>query len=103
MAYFQQNQPPQPPQWDGQDAWTDDPAVMQSFDDGMLPLDEEAELEALREERRENRRIGFRVAAGISDFIGVVLGTVAILLLAALLVTLVNWVITDLRDSFHLG
>lgn len=112
MAHFQQNQPLREGQWDGEDAWADTDTIqpMPSHgagyaDEGYAPdlaEDIAAEMEAMRAERRAKRRLRFRLAAGISDFMGVVIGVGVILLLAALLVTLVNWVITDLRGSFHL-
>ena len=70
----------------------------------MLPehgddLDEEALTD---EERRLARRDRWRVLAGVGDFLGVIAGTVVILLLIALLVSLINWVHADLSQSFTL-
>jgi len=101
MAYFQQNQQPPAPVWNGEDAWEENPPAGDQWNASLAEMEEE-ELEAMRAQRRERRQLRYRVAAGISDFMGVVMGTVVVLLLAALLMTLVNWVVTDLRDSFHL-
>ena len=54
------------------------------------------------EERRLARRDRWRVLAGVGDFLGVIAGTVVILLLIALLVSLINWVHADLSQSFTL-
>ena len=55
------------------------------------------------EEEAEERRRGYlRVAAGIGDFLGVVAGAVAILLLVAMLISLTDWVHADLVQSFDL-
>ena len=40
--------------------------------------------------------------AGVGDFLGVIAGTVVILLLIMLLVSLINWVHADLSQSFTL-
>ncbi|MGN1019102.1 MAG: hypothetical protein ACI4O7_01910 [Aristaeellaceae bacterium] len=73
-------------------------------DDGQMPEDgvypdEEAMTD---EERRLARRDRWRVLAGVGDFLAVIAGTVVILLLIALLVSLINWVHADLSQSFTL-
>ena len=74
------------------DAARDDPA----YDD----LDDEDLL--TDEEKRAARQGRFRVAAGVGDFFGVIAGTVVILVLVALLVSLVNWVHADISQTFTL-
>ena len=46
------------------------------------------------------RKNNFLIFAGISDFIGALLGIVVIIACAVLLTALVNWVIRDGRESF---
>ncbi len=75
--------------WDGE-AYPDDPA----WEDDLEEED--------REERRARRRDKMRVAAGVSDFFGVILGTVCILVLIALLVSLLNWLHADIAQNFAL-
>ena len=80
----------------------DDEDYGEDYDD--LPesgayLDEEAMTD---EERRLARRDRWRVLAGVGDFLGVIAGTVVILLLIMLLVSLINWVHADLSQSFTL-
>lgn len=65
-------------------------------DDDMDLLDDES-----YQEEKKLRRIGrFRVAAGVMDFLGVIAGMVAVLVLIALLVSLVNWLHADILRTF---
>lgn len=71
------------------------------------PVDPDAEADADAfpedaQEAEERRRGYLRVAAGIGDFLGVVAGAVAILLLVAMLISLTDWVHSDLVQSFDL-
>ena len=87
MAYFQHPEDEEA-DWDAEEqdtGWVDDDE--QLFDD---------------EERRESHRGRMRVLAGLGDFIGVILGTVCILLLVALLISLLNWLRADVGQSFTL-
>lgn len=54
------------------------------------------------EERREARQLKWKMLAGIGDFLGVLAGTVVILLLVALLISLITWVQADMSQSFTL-
>ena len=54
------------------------------------------------EERAELSRSNWRLLAGLADFGGVILGTAAILVLIALLVSLMNWLINDISQTFIL-
>lgn len=54
------------------------------------------------EERQELRRSHWQLLAGLADFAGVILGTAAILLLIALLVSLINWLVSDISQTFTL-
>ena len=55
-----------------------------------------------REEEQQARRDRLRFAAGMSDFIGVILGVVVILLTLLLLFSLVNWLRRDISNTFTL-
>ena len=80
---------PYAPLFDGEDEFTAD----------ADPLDEELLTE---EERAELRRSRWQLIAGLADFAGVILGTAAILVLVVLLVSLINWLINDVSQSFIL-
>ena len=80
---------PYAPLFDGEDEFTAEGA----------PLDEELLTE---EERAELRRSRWQLIAGLADFAGVILGTAAILVLVVLLVSLINWLINDVSQSFIL-
>ena len=54
------------------------------------------------EERLEARQMKWKMLAGIGDFIGVLAGTVVILLLVALIISLITWVQGDISQSFTL-
>lgn len=53
-----------------------------------------------REERIAERRMRFKALAGMMDFIGVIACGVLIIALIALLISLYNWLVTDLTQSF---
>jgi hypothetical protein len=69
------------------------------FTEDIDPLSEELLTD---EERAELRRSRWQLLAGLADFAGVILGTAAILLVVTLLVSLLNWLINDLSQSFIL-
>lgn len=102
MAYFQYKNE----QNDPVDYLPEDQDLQQdTWEEDEYPEDEqwEDDLEAEdREERRARRRDKMRVAAGVSDFFGVILGTVCILALIALLVSLLNWLHADIAQNFAL-
>ena len=67
--------------------------------DDLDPLDDELLTD---EERAELKRSHWQLIAGLSDFAGVILGTAAILVLVTLLVSLLNWLVNDMSQSFIL-
>lgn len=69
------------------------------FSDDLDPLADELLTD---EERAELKRNRWQLIAGLADFVGVILGTAAILVLLTLLVSLVNWLMNDLSQSFIL-
>ncbi|MCI5564798.1 MAG: hypothetical protein MR400_03770 [Clostridiales bacterium] len=64
----------------------------------MLPQQNDERLQ--REWEKEERRDHYRVAAGVMEFLGVVLGVVSILVLAALLMSLLTWLAQDVNSTF---
>lgn len=63
------------------------------------PLDEELLTD---EERAYLRRSHWQLISGLTDFAGVIVGTAVILILVALLVSLLNWLHADIRQTFTL-
>lgn len=63
------------------------------------PLEEELLTEEEQEELRQSR---WQLLAGLWDFAGVILGTAAILVMVTLLVSLMNWLVNDMSQSFIL-
>lgn len=53
-----------------------------------------------KEWERQEKRDHFKVAAGVMNFLGVVLGVVSILVLAALLFSLLSWLRQDIASNF---
>ncbi len=51
----------------------------------------------LREVDRQNRK---RMAEGVFNFLGVLVGIACILVLTALLISLLNWLRTDITTTF---
>ncbi len=102
MAYFQDRQKQEeeyqpvfqePPGMYDPDDYADDVDDPEYYDDD----------EYMTEEDKQWQRQGkWRVLAGLGDFLGVIAGTVAILVLVALLISLVHWVQADIRQSFTL-
>ena len=56
----------------------------------------------VKEEEQQAKRDRLRFAAGMSAFIGVILGVVVILLTLLLLFSLVNWLRRDISNTFTL-
>ena len=54
------------------------------------------------EERIALKQSKWRMLAGVGDFFGVLAGTVVILILIALLISLITWVQADISQSFTL-
>lgn len=53
-----------------------------------------------REERAMERRMRFKAIAGMIDFLGVIGSTILIIALIAILTALINWLVSDLTQSF---
>lgn len=56
----------------------------------------------LREEEKQARQDKYRFAAGMSNFVGVILGVIVILLMLLLIFSLVNWLRRDISNTFNL-
>lgn len=54
----------------------------------------------LKEEERAARQDRLRFAAGMSDFVGVILGVLVILVMLLLIFSLVNWLVRDISSTF---
>ena len=94
MAYFKQN--------GRQSSWSEEQD--ERYDDDYDEYDDEYDDDdyLTDEEMSELRRHRFRMAAGLVDFLSVIAGTVAILLLVALLVNLITWLQGDMDQMFTL-
>lgn len=53
-----------------------------------------------KEEMRQARRDRLELAAGMSDFFGVIVGAIVILLLVLLIISLLNWLQQDIASTF---
>ena len=70
-----------------------------SFEEDFDPLDDDLLTD---EEQAELRRSHWQLLAGLGDFAGIILGTAVILLLVMLLISLINWLVGDVSQSFIL-
>ena len=64
---------------------------------GVYTGEEDADAYDLPPEERNLRRIGrFKVAAGLFDFSSLIIGLVVALMMLLLILSLINWVVTDM-------
>jgi uncharacterized membrane protein YkgB len=66
----------------------------------MQPPNNRQEYEQRKEMEKLEKQDRFRMAAGMTEFLGVVLGIVSILVLLALLFSLLNWLGQDAASTF---
>lgn len=92
MAYFPENQPQADQNVYEPESFPNEPQA------DWLDADEEED----EEQRRLDSRIRWRMLAGISNFFGVIAGTVVILILIALLLSLGSWLLRDMHNTFAL-
>ena len=107
---------PDEEEYDAQASWSESPAedyagylpneeytplfdTEEDFSEDFDPLDDDLLTE---EEQAELKRSHWQLISGLADFAGVIMGTAAILLLVMLLVSLLNWLINDMNQSFIL-
>ncbi len=69
---------------------------MKQYDDDIDFLEDDPEEKRLRRAGR------LRVAAGVMDFLSVIAGMAVVLVLAALLISLTNWLTGDIKQMFTL-
>ena len=111
--YFQQDPEPEQPEYeqpfDNEDfAPEEDDVPVELPEDSVYdqPEPEEIYLEdedlLTDEEKAALRRTRWHVLANLGDFIGVIAGTAAILVLIALILSLLHWVHSDMTQSFTL-
>lgn len=99
MAYFKSNEPA--PEEEYLSEYDEDEE--EEYDDGFDELNEEENVPELSEEeiiqRRANR---FRTAVGAGNLVAVIGGTLLILLLLTMIISIVHFVINDMGRSFSL-
>lgn len=110
--YFQQNPEPEQPDYEqpvyDEDFAPEDDVPVELPEDSVYdqPEPEDIYLEdddlLTDEEKAALRRTRWHVLANLGDFIGVIAGTAAILLLVALIISLLHWVRSDITQSFTL-
>lgn len=66
----------------------------------MMQQPNRQEYEQRKEMEKLEKQDRFRMAAGMTEFLGVVLGIVSILVLLALLFSLLNWLGQDAASTF---
>ena len=107
MAYFRGNEPGE----SGKQAFensgenfsdTETEYVDSDYDDGFDDPDEAEESELSDEELKKIRSNRFRVMSGAGNLAAVIAGTVAILALLALLMSMIGFVLNDADRNFTL-
>jgi len=99
MAYFKSNEPYQEEQYSEEEE--QQPEV--DYNDGFDALDDDEsvpELSPAEKAARTHKRV--RMALGAGNLFGVIAGTVLILLMLTLIISMVHFVITDMGRSFSL-
>ncbi len=115
MAYFRENEMDETRKQplsesgadyrDAQQEYSETPEYLESdyddgFDDPEDAGDEDEELS--EEEKKEIRRKRFRMMSGAGNLTAVIAGTVVILVLLALLMSMVGFVLNDVNRNFTL-
>ena len=94
MAYFKSNDPHPEEEYLPEDE--------EEYDDGFDELKEEEVPELSEEEIKERRLSRFRTALGAGNLLAVIGGTLLILLLLTMIISIVHFVINDMGRSFSL-
>ena len=107
MAYFRQNdgigETRQQPAVRPEEEYTDDREYVESdYDDGFDDPAGEPEEELSEEEKQAIRKKRFRLMSGAGNLTAVITGTVVILVLLALLMSMIGFVINDADRNFTL-
>jgi len=82
--------------------WKSSPEDYLNYDDGLDEAEEQEPEELTEEEITERRHSRIRVAFGAGNLLAIVAGTVLILVLVALLLSMINFVSTDFNRNFSL-
>ena len=97
MAYFRSNEDYR------EEPYTEEQEPEAEYDDGFDGQDDEEPLPDLSPEEKTLRTHNrFMLAMGAGNLFGVIAGTVLILLLLTLIISMIHFVITDMGRSFSL-
>lgn len=101
MAYFKSNEPyPEDPV--PEEMYSEEETEAE-YDDGFDELEEEEPAPELSpEEKAEQKRSRMRLFIGASNLFGVISGTLLILVLVTLIISIVHFVISDMGRNFSL-
>ncbi len=107
MAYFHENEMDQTRKQAlgglAAESGNGEPEYIESdYDDGFDDPEEEEEEELSEEERQEIRKKRFLVLSGAGDLMAVITGTLVILALLALLMSMIGFVLNDADRNFTL-
>lgn len=105
MAYFNNSQDMQEEDYQPvfqQPVYDEYDAYDEYSDDEAYPQEPYQEDYLDEEERLEARQMRWKLLAGAGDVLAVLAGTVVILVLVALLISLITWVQADMSQSFTL-
>lgn len=84
-----------------EDEYDDEEYDDEEYDD-YDPEDDDEYFEELPPEEKKLRKIGrFKMAAGLFNFLSVIVGLVVTLVFISLIITLINWVVSDLSGTFN--
>lgn len=95
MAYFKQNEPYPKETYEPEE---------DTYDDGFDELtEEEEEIPELTEEEKSERRDNrFRLAVGAGNLVAIIGGTLMILLMLTMIISIIYFVINDMGRNFSL-
>lgn len=98
MAYFRSNEPLP------EKEYPEEEENGEEYDDGFDELTEEEEVfpEPTEEERKERMKSRYRFAMDAGNTMGVIFGTLLILVLLTLVFSMVHFVVTDMGRNFSL-
>ena len=102
MAYFRSNES-YPEEEYTEDAYPEEEETEEAYDDGFDELQEEESVTELSPEERAERTFSrVRLFMGAGNLFGVIAGTVLILVMVTLIISIIHFVITDMGRSFSL-
>lgn len=86
---------------DPEDIYDEDAEYDDGFDD-LNDEDTDQDDGLTEDERREETRMKYRFAANMGNLVAVIFGTAVILVLIALLISMLNFLFSDISQSFSL-